>query len=107
MERRIGSTQLTRVDGFFVRHGGKAVVLGRFTGFLRATMPFVAGGSGMDLRRLLPLSAVSALAWAAIFTVLGYAFSETVTSAGDTATRVALVIVLVATAAFAIRSRLN
>jgi membrane-associated protein len=40
---RIGAAQLARVDGFFARHGGKAVFLGRFTGFLRATLPFVAG----------------------------------------------------------------
>ena len=36
---------------------------------------------------------------------IGYAFSESVTSAGDTATRVALVAVLLVTVAFFIRSR--
>jgi hypothetical protein len=102
---RIGAAQLARVDGFFARHGGKAVVLGRFTGFLRATLPFVAGCSGMALRRLIPFSVLSALAWTAIFTVIGYVFSQSVASAGDTATRVALVAVLLATAAFIIRSR--
>jgi membrane-associated protein len=102
---RLGAAQLARVDGFFARHGGKAVVLGRFTGFLRATLPFVAGSSGMALRRLVPFSALSAFAWTATFTVIGYAFSESVASAGDTATRVALVGVLLATAAFVLRSR--
>ena len=102
---RIGAPQLARVDGFFARHGGKAVVLGRFTGFLRAALPFVAGSSGMALRRLLPLSALSAVAWCTAFTVIGYAFSESVARAGDTATRVALVAVLVLSAAFVLRSR--
>jgi membrane-associated protein len=102
---RIGAEQLARVDGFFARHGGKAVFLGRFTGFLRATLPFVAGCSGMALRRLIPFSALSALAWTVTFTVIGYVFSQSVTSAGETATRVALVAVLLATAAFIIRSR--
>jgi membrane protein DedA with SNARE-associated domain len=105
LEHRIGAERLARVDRFFVRHGGKAVILGRFTGFLRATMPFVAGSSGMRLRRLLPLSVVSALVWSTIFVVLGFAFSESVTSAGNTATRVALVAVLVVTVAFAVRAR--
>jgi membrane-associated protein len=104
---RIGAEQLARVDGFFARHGGKAVFLGRFTGFLRATMPFVAGSSGMPLRRLIPFSAVSALAWASAFTIIGYAFSESVAEAGDTGTRVTLVAVVLATAAFVIRSRLR
>ena len=97
--------QLARADGFFVRHGGKAVVLGRFTGFLRATLPFVAGSSGMALRRLIAVSALSALVWSTTFTVIGYAFSESFASAGDTATRVALVAVLLATAALTIRAR--
>ena len=103
----IGPAQLARVDGFFARHGGKAVVLGRFTGFLRATLPFVAGSSGMALRRLIPFSAVSALVWTATFTAIGYAFSESVADAGDTATRVALVVVLLAIAAFIVRARLT
>jgi membrane protein DedA with SNARE-associated domain len=59
----------------------------------------------MALRRLIPLSALSALAWTVTFTVIGYVFSESVASAGETARRVALVVVLLATAAFVIRSR--
>jgi membrane protein DedA with SNARE-associated domain len=59
----------------------------------------------MALRRLIPFSALSALAWTSTFTVIGYVFSESVASAGDTATRVALVAVLLVTAAFIIRSR--
>jgi membrane protein DedA with SNARE-associated domain len=27
----------------FMRHGGKAALIGRFIGFLRALVPFVAG----------------------------------------------------------------
>ena len=102
---RIGAEQLAGAGRFFARHGGKAIVLGRFTGFLRATLPFVAGSSGMALRRLIPFSALSALAWTATFTVIGYAFSESFASAGDTATRVALVAVLLATAAFTLHTR--
>lgn len=105
LEHRIGSRQLARIDTFFARHGTKAIVLGRFTGFLRATMPFVLGSSGLALRRMLPLSAISALAWVALFTGLGYAFSESVTGAGETATRVLFATALLITAAFVIRSR--
>ena len=96
---------LDRADGFFARHGSKAVFLGRFTGLLRATMPFVAGSSGMTVRRLLPFSAASAFMWAALYIVIGYAFAESFASAGDTATRLALAGVLVAGAALFLRSR--
>ena len=110
LERRgarlgLGPVRLARVDAFFARHGGKALFLGRFTGFLRATMPFVAGSSGLAPRRLLPYSVASALVWTATFTVLGYAFSESFTGAGETATRVGLVGILLATTALTVRSR--
>jgi membrane-associated protein len=101
---RFGAERLARVDAFFARHGGKAIILGRFTGFLRATLPFVAGSSGMALRRLIAFSALSALLWTAAFTLIGYAFSESVATAGDTATRVALVAVVLVTVAFVMRS---
>ena len=101
----LGAARLARVDAFFARHGGKALFLGRFTGFLRATMPFVAGSSGLTPRRLLPYSVASALVWTATFTVLGYAFSESFTGAGETATRVGLVGILLATTALTVRSR--
>src|SRR3954447_15518351 len=97
--RGLGPSQRARTEAFFARHGGKALVLGRFTGFLRATMPFVAGTSGVTLRRLLPFSTASGLAWTATFTLLGYGFANTFAHAGDTATRIGLVLVLVVTAA--------
>jgi membrane protein DedA with SNARE-associated domain len=101
----LGPARLARVDGFFARHGGKALFLGRFTGFLRATMPFVAGSSGLAPRRLLPYSVASALVWTTTFTVLGYAFSESFRDAGDTATRAGLAGILLATTALFVRSR--
>jgi membrane protein DedA with SNARE-associated domain len=82
------------------------VLLGRWTGFLRATLPFVAGSSGMPLRRLLPASVISALLWTTTFVVIGYVFSESFLSAGETATRWGLVLVLVTIAALVLRSRL-
>jgi membrane protein DedA with SNARE-associated domain len=102
---RLGAAQLAKVDDFFARHGGKAIVVGRFTGFLRATLPFVAGSSGIALRRLIPFSIVSAIAWTALFVLIGYAFSESAESAGETATRVALVAVLLVIVVVIIRAR--
>jgi membrane protein DedA with SNARE-associated domain len=101
----LGTARLARVDAFFERSGGKALFLGRFTGFLRATMPFVAGSSGLAPRRLLPYSLASAAVWTVTFTVLGYAFAESFAGAGETATRIGLVGILLAVTAAAVRSR--
>ncbi len=101
---RIDGERLARIDAFFARHGSRAVALGRFTGFLRATVPFVAGTSGTTARRLLPASAASALVWTTTFVVLGYVFSESFTSAGQTATRAGLVAVLGVIAVISLRA---
>ena len=70
----ITGERLERVDGFFEDHGGKAVFLGRFIGIVRAVNPFLAGSSGMPLRRFLPYSVLGAGTWASSLLLLGYAF---------------------------------
>jgi diacylglycerol kinase family enzyme len=92
---RIRPEQVERVERLFDRHGGKTVLVGRFIGVLRALTPFVAGASRFPLRRLLPYTAIGALAWATTFTLVGYGFSESFQSAGKSATRIALVGALV------------
>ena len=52
---QLGPDRLARVDRFYERHGGKAVLLGRFTGLVRAVSPFVAGASGLALAALRPV----------------------------------------------------
>ena len=54
------------------RHGGKAVFLARFTAFLRAVMPGLAGTARMPYRRFLAFNAAGGLLWAVGFTMLGY-----------------------------------
>lgn len=104
---RFGAERLARVEAFFVRHGGKALLLGRFTGFTRSVLPFVAGSSGLRLRQLLPYSAASGLVWTGAFITIGFAFSESFADAGETATRVALAAVLLVAALYLATARLR
>lgn len=71
---QITEERIHQVEGFFDRHGGKAIFLGRFVGLVRAVNPFLAGSSGMPLRRFLPYDIVGAGAWATMLLVLGYVF---------------------------------
>jgi diacylglycerol kinase family enzyme len=98
---RIDAKRLEQVERFYERHGGSAVLLGRFVGLVRAVSPFVAGASGFGLRRFLPWSLVGTLAWAATFTLVGYGFSESFADSGDTAARIALAAALALAAAYA------
>jgi len=77
--RRFGLRQehMDRVDGFFVRHGGKAVFGSHFLHLLRALMPFVAGGRHMRYLKFLLFNAAGCIVWAAVFASLGYLAGET------------------------------
>jgi membrane-associated protein len=88
---RIGRAQRERTEQFFERHGGKAILLGRFVGVLRALTPFVAGTSGIALRRVLPYSAAGTLIWATTFTLVGYAFAGSFETAGEMVTQIVMV----------------
>lgn len=72
--RRFGITQarLERVDRFFGRHGGASVFFGRFIGFARALVPFLAGASRMPYRRFFAYNAAGAALWAPAIVLLGY-----------------------------------
>lgn len=71
---RFGLTQvrIEKTEDFFARHGGKAVFLGRFVGFARALVPFLAGTSQMRYRQFLPYNALGAILWSIAVTLLGY-----------------------------------
>jgi membrane protein DedA with SNARE-associated domain len=61
-----------RVDAFFARYGGAAVVFGRFTWLMRAFVSLAAGTSEMPFRRFIIFNIAGALLWAPTFTLLGY-----------------------------------
>ncbi len=54
------------------RRGPIYVFIGRFTAFLRAVMPGLAGMSRMNYRRFLVANALGGLLWGISFTLLGY-----------------------------------
>jgi undecaprenyl-diphosphatase len=64
------------VDRFFRRHGGKAVLIGRFIGFLRVLAPFVAGSSRMPYGRFLAYNVSGAILWTVACVSLGYFLGE-------------------------------
>jgi membrane protein DedA with SNARE-associated domain len=63
---------LEEAKGFFDKHGGKTVFLGRFIAWLRAFAPVVAGISKMPYQRFLFFNVAGGIAWAIIFSLIGY-----------------------------------
>jgi undecaprenyl-diphosphatase len=70
----INEDRLRQVEAFFDRHGGKAILLGRFVGLVRAIAPFLAGSSGLKLRRFVPYDVLGAGLWGTTFVLIGYIF---------------------------------
>ncbi|MEO6471639.1 MAG: DedA family protein [Aeromicrobium sp.] len=66
---------MTRLDAAQTRlreRGGWAVFLGRFTAFLRAVMPGLAGASHMPWRRFVVFNAAGGLVWGIGVAMVGY-----------------------------------
>lgn len=104
----ISAERIERSEQFFFRHGGKAVFLGRFVGFARALVPFIAGSTLMAYRRFLVYNALGALLWAIVFLTLGFVLGANWYLVEQWSSRVSLIVgaVLVAVIAVAwFRSR--
>jgi membrane protein DedA with SNARE-associated domain len=103
---RLGVTapRLETVENFFARHGGKAILIGRFIGLVRAVAPFTAGASRLPLRGFLPWSVLGTGLWASAFTILGYVFNESFSSAAGVLTHVAFGLAAAAALAFGVRA---
>jgi membrane protein DedA with SNARE-associated domain len=56
---------------YFMRHGGKSVIIGRFVGPLRSIIPVIAGIMRMNHWHFLLANAVSAVGWSILYLIPG------------------------------------
>jgi membrane-associated protein len=64
--------RIEQAQAYLRRRGGRAVVMGRFTAFLRAVMPGLAGASRMEYRRFLFFNVVGGVTWGTACVLLGF-----------------------------------
>jgi membrane-associated protein len=74
--RLLNKKHLLRTQGFYERHGGKAIIIARFAPILRTFAPFVAGIGQMKFRRFIGFSISGGTAWITAFTLAGFFFGE-------------------------------
>jgi membrane-associated protein len=67
---------LKRTQAFYVRYGGKTIVIARFIPIIRTFAPFVAGVGGMEYWRFTLFNVVGAILWVFAFVVGGYFFGN-------------------------------
>jgi membrane protein DedA with SNARE-associated domain/membrane-associated phospholipid phosphatase len=103
----ISNERFAQVEGYFDRHGGKTILIGRFISLVRALAPFVAGSSGMRYRAFVPYSILGCGLWSAAHILIGYFFSRSIDTAAKYAGRgaflLATLIVVVVAAVVAVR----
>jgi len=84
---RITPERFAQVEGYFSRHGGKTILIGRFVGLVRALAPFIAGSSGMRYVQFVPYSILGTGLWSATFALLGYFAARSLDRAAELAGR--------------------
>ena len=67
---------LLQAHEFYERHGGKAIVLGRFLPIIRTFAPFVAGIAEMRYKHFVLYNVAGGIVWIAFFTAIGYFFGN-------------------------------
>ncbi len=60
--------------GFFSRHGGKSILIGRFVGLVRPIVPLIAGSIGMRVQTFIFWNILGAFLWSALYIGLGFFF---------------------------------
>ncbi len=92
--RWVNPVYIARAHEFFERHGGKAIVLGRFIPIVRTFVPFVAGVAEMSYPAFAFYNVMGALLWVGVCVGAGYLFGN-VPIVRDNFSLVALGIVIV------------
>lgn len=74
--RLLNRNHLMEAHAFFEKHGGKAVILGRFVPIIRTFVPFVAGGGSMSYPQFALFNVVGGVIWVGLCVGGGYAFGN-------------------------------
>lgn len=70
--RLLNRKHLMEAHRFFERHGGKAIILGRFVPIVRTFVPFVAGCGSMSYPQFAVYNVIGGLLWVGICVSGGY-----------------------------------
>jgi membrane-associated protein len=102
-------SQLDRAQESLRRRGGPAVFLGRWTAFLRAMMPGIAGLSRMRYAVFLLWNALGGITWGITFCLVGYfagaSYDKVASSIGKGAAVVVAVLVIIGLVVWRVRVR--
>lgn len=76
--RLIRKNHILRTNQYYEKHGGKALILGRFIPVIRTMVPFVAGIGKMKFRPFMNFTVLGGMIWVLPITLGGYYFGESI-----------------------------
>ncbi len=69
-------SHIEKTNEFFVRYGGKTIIIARFVPIVRTFAPFVAGTGEMDYRRFMAFNVIGAVLWVGLLLPCGWFFGN-------------------------------
>ncbi len=74
--RIVKPSHIEKTNEFFVRYGGKTIILARFVPIVRTFAPFVAGSGEMDYKRFMFFNVTGAFLWVGTLLPAGWFFGN-------------------------------
>lgn len=74
--RIVRPAHIEKTNEFFVRYGGKTIILARFVPIVRTFAPFVAGSGHMDYGRFMMFNVTGAILWVGLILPCGWFFGN-------------------------------
>ena len=75
-DKLLNRKHLEKAQAFYVKYGGKTIILARFVPIVRTFAPFVAGVGKMGYARFFAFNVIGGLLWVGICMAAGRAFGE-------------------------------
>lgn len=63
---------ITRAQNFYERHGGKTIIMARFTPVIRTFAPLLAGVGRMSRQKFMMFNVIGGTLWASVMILLGF-----------------------------------
>ena len=71
---------LEKTNYYFIKHGGKTILVARFIPFVRSSAPFAAGATHMNLASFTFYNVLGGFIWIGLLLAMGYGVGETLST---------------------------